>query len=229
MNNQKILAVIPARRGSKGLKNKNIRLLAGKPLMAYTILAALKSEVFDEVFVSTDSEEYARIALEYGASVPFLRDGALAGDTASSWSVVMEALEKYAQMGRIFDTVILLQPTSPLRNAEDIKEALAMFHEKECNAVVSVCEAEHSPLWMNTLPPDYSMTGFIRKDICNKRRQDIPCYYRINGAIYIVRSSYLREGCDIYRDRCYAFIMPKERSVDIDAKVDFVLAEVLLK
>lgn len=116
----KNIAIITARSGSKGLPNKNIRLLNGKPLMAYTIEAAIKSNMFDEVFVSTDSEEYADIAKEYGASVPFLRSQENAGDSSSSWDVVKETIENYKELGKVYDTVALLQPTSPLRRAEDI-------------------------------------------------------------------------------------------------------------
>lgn len=140
MNN---LAIIPARSGSKGLKDKNIKLLNGKPLIAYSIEAAKKSEIYSHILVSTDSERYGEIAIQYGAEVPFYRSEENASDVASSWDVVKEVLKKYQEMGIVFDTFTLLQPTSPLRKYEDIKKAYELFKEKDAIAVVSVCEMEH--------------------------------------------------------------------------------------
>jgi CMP-N,N'-diacetyllegionaminic acid synthase len=228
MGDQKIIAVIPARSGSKGIKDKNIRHLAGKPLMAHTILAAENSGVFDEIFVSTDSSHYADIAKECGASVPFLREYSLATDTASSWDVALNALAQYRNTGYNFDVVVLLQPTSPLRIADDIKDAIKLYRTKNANAVVSVCEADHSPLWCNTLPDDLSLTKFIRESIKSKPRQLLKKYYRINGALYIVDANYLIRSTNIYRARCFAYIMPKMRSIDIDDEYDFLFAEMLM-
>lgn len=221
------IAIIPARSGSKGLKHKNIKPLNGKPLLAYSIEAALASDLFDEVYVSTDSEEYAAIAKEYGASVPFLRSEEASTDTASSWQVVLEALERYNAIGREFHMVTLLQPTTPLRTEKDIIKAYQLFLEKDANAVVSVCEMEHSPLWCNILPEDLSMENFIRDEVCNQPRQELKTYYRINGGIYMVKTAYLRESVQIYRSRCYAYIMDKQSSIDIDDEYDFSVAEAL--
>ena len=148
----KNLAIIPARSGSKGLPDKNIKNLCGKPLIAHTIAAANDSGCFDEVMVSTDSEKYAGIARQWGASVPFLRSEATSTDQASSWDMVEEVLCNYEKAGRYFDTFCLLQPTSPLRTSEDIRGAYRLFEDKASFAVVSVCEAEHSPLWCGHLP-----------------------------------------------------------------------------
>ena len=150
------LAVIPARSGSKGLKDKNIKELLGKPLLAYSIEAALQSEVFDEVHVSTDSRKYADIAQKYGADVPFLRNSDLSSDTASTWDAMKYVLKQYEKLGEKYDTITVLQPTSPLRDAGDIKTAFAFFKNKDANMISSVCEMEHSSLWSNTLPPDLS-------------------------------------------------------------------------
>lgn len=223
------LAVIPARSGSKGIKDKNIKMLSGKPLLAYTIEAAKQSGLFDEIFVSTDSEKYAKIAQEWGASVPFLREDQLSTDTASSWDVVKNAIIRFWDMGKEFDTVALLQPTSPLRTADDIIAGYNMMKEKEANIIVAVCEVDHSPLWANILPKDLSFTNFINQDIVNMPRQNLPIYYRINGALYIAKTKYLMSTDNIYADKSYAFIMSKEHSVDIDDEMDFVIAEVLLK
>lgn len=219
------IAVIPARSGSKGLKDKNIKLLNGKPLIAYTILAAQKSNIFDEIIVSTDSEEYAEIAREWGANVPFLRSEELASDTASSWDVVKDVLEHYEKLGRKFDTVSLLQPTSPLRTDEDIIKAYIQLRLKSANAVVSVCEVDHSPLWCNTLPEDYSLESFLSKQLVEMPRQNLQSYFRINGAIYIAKTDYLMTNENIYMKKCYATIMRKENSVDIDDEMDFIIAE----
>ena len=166
----KNIAIIPARSGSKGVKDKNIGDLCGKPLIAYTIEAAINSGEFYEVMVSTDSEKYAEIAKQYGANVPFLRSAVTSSDTASSWDMVEEVLKKYAEIGASFDTFCLLQPTSPLRTAEDIKNAYAIFREKADFAVVSVCEAEHSPLWCGHLPESGEFIGFIDQDSMKQRQ-----------------------------------------------------------
>ncbi len=225
---KKILAIIPARSGSKGLPNKNILPLNGIPLLAYSVLAAKEAGVFDEIFVSTDSEEYAQIALQYGASVPFLRAKELAADHSSSWDCVLEALAKYQEMGRDFDYVFLLQPTSPLRTAEDILGALQLMKDKNADAVVGVCEAEYNPLHCNTLPEDFSMKNFIPKEVL-KPRQQLPKYYRINGAVYLVKSANIMVSQNIYDSNVFAYVMPRERSVDIDHLVDFMTAESMLK
>ena len=223
----KNIAIIPARSGSKGVRDKNIRPLKGKPLMAWTIEAAAGSGVFDEIMVSTDSEAYAAVAREWGAAVPFLRSAETATDTASSWDMAAEVLDGYKAMGRTFDTFCLLQPTSPLRTAEDIRQAYELYREKDAFAVVSVCEAEHSPLWCGHLPADGSMNGFIDPEAM-RQRQAGGKFYRLNGAIYVVDTSRFAEDRYLYRDGCYAYVMENRRSVDIDAEEDFRLAEFYL-
>ena len=223
------LAIIPARSGSKGLKDKNIKLLNGKPLMAYTIEAAIQSKMFDEVMVSTDSEEYADIAKRNGAKVPFMRCSELSNDIASSWDVVRDVLDRYREAGKVFDTVALLQPTSPLRTAEDIIEGYKLMNDKSANSVIGVCEVDHSPLWMNTLPEDNSMGNFINPKVVGLPRQELEKYYRINGAIYIIKTEYLLKIDNIYKYKSYALIMDRMNSIDIDQDIDFILAESILK
>ncbi|MBQ9564273.1 MAG: acylneuraminate cytidylyltransferase family protein [Synergistaceae bacterium] len=220
------IAIIPARSGSKGVKDKNIRPLGGRPLMAWSIEAALESEEFDEVMVSTDSERYAEIAREYGASVPFLRSPLAASDTASSWDTIKEVLKGYEDLGRNFDTFCLLQPTSPLRTAEDIRNAYALCREKNAFAVVSVCEAEHSPLWCGQIPDTLELDGFIRRE-SGGRRQDAGKFYRLNGAIYIANIEESQRDPFLYREGSYAYIMPSDKSIDIDTELDFKFAEFL--
>ncbi len=225
----KNIAIIPARSGSKGLKDKNIMRLNGKPLLAYSIEAALKSKCFDTVMVSTDSKKYAKIAEEHGAEVPFLRSEETSKDSASPWEVVREVLENYRALGKEYDTFTLLQPTSPLRTAKDIRNAYAEMKEKNANAVVSMCELECSMHLVNTLPKSLSMKGFISDEQYNKRRQEIRPYYRFNGAIYISKVKMFMKHMNIYNDRCYAYIMDRSRSYDIDDKNDMKIVEALLK
>lgn len=223
----KNLAIITARSGSKGLPDKNIKLLNGKPLMAYTIEAAFASKMFDEVFVSTDSAKYAEIAQKYGASVPFLRSDQLAGDNASSWEVVRETLVRYKEVGKLFETIALLQPTSPLRKDEDIVNAYELFQSKAADSVISVCEMEHSPLLCNQLGEDCSLKDFVPKDSYLKPRQELKTYYRLNGALYIVRTKGDVDIFDLYSEKSYAYIMPQERSIDIDTQLDFEIVKSL--
>lgn len=225
MNN---LAIIPARSGSKGVKDKNIRNIYGKPIMLYTLEAAVYSGVFSEVMVSTDSRLYAEIAEQVpGVSVPFLRSAETAGDKASTWDAVREVLDRYETNGRIFDMFAVLQPTSPLRSANHIKEAYALYCEKHADSVAAVCELGHPINICNTLPEDHSLVDFI-KDQNNYTRQMNPKYYRINGAIYMSNVKKFQENRTIYKENSYAYIMPVLDSVDIDTEDDLLIAEWLL-
>ena len=223
----KNIAIIPARSGSKGLPDKNIKDLCGKPLMAYSIEAALESNEFDEVMVSTDSPEYAEIAIKWGAHVPFLRSAETSSDSASSWSMVEEVLHNYSRKGLEFDTFCLLQPTSPLRTADDIKGAYKLYREKAQFAVVSVCEAEHSPLWCGSLPENNELVDFINMEAM-KQRQAKGKFYRLNGAIYIVNTQRFKGDKYLYQKGSYAFAMEQSHSIDIDSKLDFFIAKALL-
>ena len=222
------VAIIPARSGSKGLKDKNIKSLLGKPLLQYSVEAAINSNIFNCIHVSTDSEKYAEIARGCGADVPFLRCQEFASDSADSWSVVRYVLEQYKQLDRTFDMVTLLQPTSPLRDANDIQSAYRLFCEKKAEVVISVSEVEHSPLLMNTLDESLSLNGFIKlKEV--GRRQNMPQYYQINGAIYMMKTYILDRISDLYGEKSYAYIMSREKSLDIDSIIDFKMAEMFLK
>lgn len=224
MNN---IAIIPARSGSKGLKDKNIKKLIDKPLLAYSIEAAIKSGLYSHVMVSTDSELYGEIAIKYGAEVPFYRSENNSTDIASSWDVVQEVLDNYKRQNIFFDMFTLLQPTSPLRTSEDIIRAYELYKENNAIAVVSACEMEHSPLWCNTLPETLSMNGFLSK-ANNIQRQGLQTFYRINGAIYMVDCKSFEKDRDIYKEGSYAYIMPTSSSIDIDEELDFKIAETIL-
>lgn len=221
------IAIITARSGSKGLKNKNVKILKGKPLIAYSIEAALNSKIFDSVMVSTDSEEYAKISLQYGAEVPFFRSAKLSSDYADSWDVILEVLAYYYKVGEKFDTICLLQPTSPLRSDLDIQKGYKLLDETQGDCVISVCEMDHSPLWSNTLPINLSMKNFIDNELGDKPRQELPVYYRINGALYIKKIRYC-DNIKLLDKDSYALIMEKNHSIDIDTDLDFKLAEVLM-
>lgn len=223
------LAIIPARSGSKGLKDKNIKKMFGIPLMGYAIKAALDSKLFDIVMVSTDSEKYAEIARSFGAQVPFLRSDYTSSDTSSSWDAVNEVLQNYAKLGYEFETVTLLQPTSPLRTAEDIVQAHKVYSDKNANSVISVCETEHPPLWSNVIESDLSMKKFAQINYPAAYRQGLSVYYRLNGAIYIVNNEALKNIDNIYAKECYAYIMKQSHSIDIDSELDFIIAEAIIK
>ena len=224
----KNIAVIPARSGSKGLKNKNIKKLNKKPLMAYSIEAAQKAGIFDCIHVSTDSEQYAELARQYGAEVLFLRDSANSSDAATTWDAMRFVLREYKNRGKDFDAITVLQPTSPLRTCKDICSAYELFLNKQADSVIGVSEMEHSPLWSNTLPEDGCLEGYLRPEL-NGPRQNLSEYYRINGAIYIIKTQFLLECGNLYGKHGYAYIMPKERSIDIDDEMDFTIAEFLIK
>ena len=224
------IAVIPARSGSKGLPDKNIRLVNGKPHLAYTVEAALDSGCFDVVHVSTDSEMYADIARTYGADVPFLRSAELASDTANTWDAVREVLKRYAEMGKTFETVMLMQPTTPLRTGEDVKAAYKLMNEKKAKSVIAVCEVDHSPLWCDMIPENGNMKGFGRKDLAWVTRQELKPFYRVNGAIYLlsVSDNTITDDDDIYENDCYALFMDRKKSIDIDCEDDLDLVEFML-
>lgn len=224
----KTIAIIPARSGSKGYKGKNIADICGKPLMFYSINAAKESGCCDEVMVSTDSKEYAQVAKECGANVPFLRSKENSSDKAGSWDAVREVLTEYKRRGEEFDYVILLQPTSPLRSAQDIKDAFSMVDDST-NSVVSVTTVAHPVQWCFTLDETKSMKEYAMSPYCNMRRQDLQVHYQENGAIYIVDARKIMDSeYNLYLDECKAYIMPNERSIDIDSKTDAVICEQMM-
>ena len=222
----KYLAVIPARGGSKRLPNKNILDLNGKPLIAWSIEAAKKSKKIDDVVVTSDSEKILNIAKQYNVKA-IKRPDFLASDTATTFDAIKHAIETLDDK---YEYIVLLQPTSPLRNEKHIDEAIELLEQKNADAVISVCEMEHSPLWSNTLPENLSMNNFLRDEVKNKRSQDLDKYYRLNGAIYICKTDrLLKEKTFFIKDKIYAYIMDRKSSVDIDDEIDFKLAEILSK
>lgn len=219
------IAIIPARGGSKRLPGKNIKDLAGKPMIAWTIEAALDSGVFDYVFVSTDCEEIAQIAKDFSAEVPFLRPEELANNTATTNDVVTHLVGWFEkEYDQKVATIAILQPTSPLRNSLHIKEAMSLMQEKSAKAIVSVCELEYRIQFCNKLSSEGSMKGFIKPQDM-KRTQDLDSYFRLNGAIYLFDREYVNRLGELYSEGTFAYIMSSKVSIDIDTEDDFELAE----
>ncbi len=223
-----MLAVIPARGGSKGIPKKNIKELAGKPLIFYTIEAAIASNIFSKVIVSTDDEEIAAVALNYGAEVPFLRPKEIAGDLIPSDDVIFHALSYYQERGMEYKEVCKLQPTSPLRNSKHLIEAYQLFNEKKAAFLVSVCECEHSPLWSGIINADLRLDDFMSDDIKSSCRQNLKKYYRLNGAIYMGKVKDFYANRNFLGKNSVAYIMQQRDSIDIDNIFDFEMAEILI-
>jgi CMP-N,N'-diacetyllegionaminic acid synthase len=219
------LAVIPARKGSKRLPKKNILDLCGKPLVAWTIEAAMRSNYIDKVIVSTDCEEVGAVSKKQG-TLTIDRPEELAIDSATTFDVVKNTMDR---INESFDYIILLQPTSPLRDSKHIDESIELISIKKADAIISVSMTEHSPLWCNTLNNNEEMSNFISNDIKNKRSQDLDDYYRLNGAIYICNSTrLLYEKTFFIKDNIFAYKMERIFSVDIDEEIDFLLVGLLM-
>lgn len=224
----KILYLIPARAGSKGLPHKNVKLLNNKPLIAYSIEFALENiKMGDELCISTDDESVIEISEKLGVKVPFKRPRSLSSDTANTYDVIIHALNHYNEKGIIFDAVMLLQPTSPFRNVYDFKSVISSF-EDDCEMSVTVKEAKENPYF--TLFEE-SKEGFLVRSKTGdfKRRQDCPKVFAFNGSIYLIRVSAIMSKKISELSRVKKIIMPESRSVDIDTMADWVLAEYYLK
>jgi N-acylneuraminate cytidylyltransferase/CMP-N,N'-diacetyllegionaminic acid synthase len=219
----KVIAIIPARKGSKGVPSKNSKLIAGKPLIAWTIEAALDSKFIDEILVSTNCLTVKKIVEGYGLQVPGLRPDYLSEDETPSSSVILFELENKGQ----YDVICMLQPTSPLRTSMDIDASFEIYNRSDENVLVSVVEDKHSPYWSFQLQDEYLKSVFPLSQI-NKRRQDLPKTYSLNGAIYIAEIDFYKEEKSFLTARTIPYIMPFDRSIDIDDIEDFKLAEVAL-
>jgi CMP-N-acetylneuraminic acid synthetase len=217
------LAVIPARGGSKRLPRKNVLDLNGKPLIAYSIEAGLKSKYIDKVIVTSDDDEILEIAKKYKSNT-IKRSAKLASDTATTFDTVKHVIDNCEE----YNYIILLQPTSPLRDDKNIDQAIELLDSKKADAVVSVCEMCHSPLWANTLDNSLSMKGFLRDELVNKRSQDLEKNYIVNGAIYICKTNkFLKEESFFLKDNIFAYQMNRKESIDIDDEMDFKIAQAL--
>ena len=225
-DDHKLLAVIPARAGSKRLPGKNIRPLGGLPLIAWTIRTAVAASVFSDVLVSTDDPGMAEIATRYGASAPWLRPGELATDTATSMDVVLHALLKYESGVRVIDSVMLLQPTSPFRSVGTIRRAVELHMQAGNPPVVSVCPAKSHPAWCFLVDSEGCMRGYAGDGALPARSQDLPPAYQLNGSIYLATADDLRREGSFFCSRTRALVVTQpEESIDIDDARDWQLAE----
>lgn len=228
LNKENILVVIPARSGSKGLPGKNIKKLNGKPLINYTIDAA--KELFNDtqIIVNTDDSEIAEVSKNNGASIPFLRPKELAQDASSTRAVLMHLIKEFERQKKVPQIIILLQPTSPFRNAQHIDEALELFLKIDCDMVVSVSESKVNP-YFNLF--EESKEGYLLKSKSGNfdRRQDLPACFEFNGAIYIFKTASLIQSEMKDFKKIVKYVMSKEDSIDIDDRFDWLLAQSILK
>ncbi len=225
--NKKILAIIPARSGSKGMKDKNIALLHGKPLLAYAIDSAKKSDVFEDIVVSTDSQQYAEIARKYGASVPELRPDSLSHDTAMVADTINYILDLYKIQGKTYDYFALLQPTSPLRTEKHIQEAVTLLLDKNVDSVIGVCQCDH-PIEWSFKESKLTDLSFFNDSSYKRPRQKIETSYRLNGAMFLASVPMFQSSQSFYGGSSMGYVMSREDSVDIDTPLDFKLAEFLI-
>ena len=228
-----ILGVIPARSGSKGLPGKNLRPLAGVPLIVHTIRAARQSALLGDFLVSTDDPSIADVARMAGAKAPFLRPKQLAGDDMPIWPVVRHAVEEWERDGSSrLEAVVLLQPTSPLRDGKDIDACITHFRQVEADICATVLVAHDSP-YFNMVQMTSESGPFVRTcfpaTLTHLRRQEAPTVYALNGAVFVVRRSILGSlENQLEIDRLAVLEMPRDRSVDIDSEEDLELAEWIL-
>lgn len=230
MKKNRVLALIGARGGSKRLPGKNIKHLHGKPLITWSIEPVLLCKGITKLVVSTDCSEISHIAKEAGAEVPYIRSSVLASDTASTVDFALDMLDFYSERGEEFDYLLLLQPTSPLRISSDIDAIIKMAVENEgIDSFLSLCKCEHSPLWSTNLEENNEISGFLGGEALTQRSQELDTYYRLNGALYLIKTSALKEHKVFYIEgSSLGYVMPKERSVDIDDEHDFTMAEFYL-
>jgi len=223
-----IVAIVPARGGSKRLPRKNVLQLAGKPLIQWTLDAAKEAGVIDLVAVTSDDAEVLEIAGRNTDVKLIKRPGCLARDTSTSVDAILHALKVLEDQGITAKHVMVLQPTSPLRRPEDIRAAVKRMDETDASSIISVCEMEHSPLWANILPDDGNMDNFFAADIEGRRSQDLPTYFRLNGAIYLVKVDDLEKEKVFHLRPCFSVVMDKKTSIDIDDEFDFFLSKFLI-
>ena len=229
LEGKKILAIIPARGGSKGVPKKNIKELSGMPLIGYTIREAKKSKYISRVVVSTDENKIAEVTTNFGAEIPCLRPDELSGDTSSTVECVTHMIN-YLKKNEDYepDYICLLQCTSPLRTVEDIDGAIEKLFNTNFDGIVSVCEAETNPYWTNVFEND-KLKYFLEEGKTITRRQDLPKIYRYNGAIYIIKTGVFLREKSFETENITGYIMSNEKSIDIDTIIDFKVAEILIK
>ena len=223
IGDKRVLAVVPARGGSKGIPGKMLKMMSGRSLVHRTIDQALAAKTVDEIVVTSDDQEILRHANEIDGVRTIERPSDLAADDTAMWPVVMHALDNSERC----DVVVLLQPTSPLRLATDIDTAVTMLSQRNVNSVMSVCEVATSPYWMFTIDSGERLQRILPKQQV-ATRQELPTCYEINGALYVVNSNWFRSSQQFVDEETLAYVMPRERSVDVDTLEDLATAERLL-
>ncbi len=221
-----ILAIIPARGGSKGVPRKNVRMAAGKPLIAWSIVEAQKSKYIDRLILSSEDEEIISVARQWKCDVPFLRPAELATDDVSGIEPVLHAIGSLQEK---YDYVVLLQPTSPLRIAEDIDGCIQKCVLKDSPACVTVTEPEKSPYWMFYMNDSERIVPLIEQENIVLLRQNLKNLYVLNGSVYVAKIDWFVRNKKFITDETTAYVMPKDRSIDIDTELDFTFCEFLLK
>ncbi|MEQ1789548.1 MAG: acylneuraminate cytidylyltransferase family protein [Rickettsiales bacterium] len=227
---EEIIALLTARGGSKGLVGKNMKALLDKPLIGWTIEAAKNCKNINRIILSTDDEKTADYARNTGCEVPFMRPAEFATDNASHIDVVLHFLE-FMQKNEVKlpKALFVLQPTSPLRNTEDLEAAIAIYKDKSCDAVISVCEPPHHPLLSKKIDENGIMHDMFELPSAHPRRQDLPISYAPNGALFLLDVKAFLKQHKFYMKKTGAYIMPASRSVDIDTQFDFDMAEFLMQ
>jgi N-acylneuraminate cytidylyltransferase len=224
IDGKKVLAIITARGGSKGLPGKNIIDLAGKPMLAWSIEAARRSRYIDRLVLSSDDEDIIAVAEKFGCEVPFRRPVELATDATATDPVLIHVLD---QLGETFDYFILLQPTSPLRTTADIDGAIELCERSDAPACISMCESSKPAEWMYRIAADGRISPVLG-EIAATRRQDLPATFVINGAVYVAQVDWYRGNRGFLGPATVAWRMPPERSIDIDTEFDLIVARALL-
>lgn len=229
INGKTVLAIIPARSGSKGLPGKNIRTLCGKPLIAWSVEQARACPEIDTVIVSTDDQKIARVATAFGAEVPFLRPNELSSDTASSIDVILHAIDFMAKGGSNFDLIVLLEPTSPLREVADISGAIKqLLGTPNCQSVVSVSQAEGvHPAFLYRLNEGL-LKPYLGIQPTNLRRQDIEKLYFLEGSVYVSYIDALKARRSFYHENTAPWVVPKYKSFEVDELTDLIIIEALM-
>jgi len=224
INHKKVLAVIPARGGSKGIPRKNIRMLAGKPLIAWTINAAKRSRYIDRLIISSEDAEIIEVARRYECEAPFVRPAELAQDATPGIDPILHAVKEVPG----YDCVLLLQPTSPLRTGKDIDDCIEFFMREQAETCVAVTEVGENPYWMHTLTKEGRMRQLIGESELVACRQDLPKVFIPNGALYIANVPYLMKHGSFFTPDTAAYVMARSVSLDLDTEYDFMLAENIL-
>jgi CMP-N,N'-diacetyllegionaminic acid synthase len=224
IDGRSVLAVIPARGGSKGVPRKNVRLLGGKPLIAWTIEAAARSAHIDRMITTTEDAEILSVAREFGCEIPFVRPAELAADNTPGMAPIRHALNQLTG----YDYVVVLQPTSPLRNTADIDGCISRCSELNADACVSMEVATTPPQWLYIKREGFFVESFLQGAQANVRRQEIPEVYGLNGAVYVARTRWIDSGHSFLDGKVACYEMPPERSLDVDTEWDWhVLSQIV--